>query len=392
MNIQNLEPATEAVMAPRSSSPNASVRPLDKLAQQIYRERVDLIGHASQMRFDWSDDMNRFTFNLSNTNPEEPQFEFPTNRHFNKKMYVKLAKGLTSLSDHLIATDQKELLTHIVNEQFNRDPRKFLIRSQQNESGLFVARAFLGDTYKPIDDDLVLETMLPIIEKHPTEYVILGGRATMERTYFNIVTKDPVIDLGNGRSIHLGTSISNSGTGDGAYENCLFGLDGYCLNGLRYGVKNHMEFRKVHRGSKITKEYGKLGSDSFRRAEIASLKSLIADATEIALDPARHEQFGEILRASVQTEVTGDPIEVVKRIGAENKFSDIETKLAEIAMQNEEPNLYGIQASITRMAQEVETFSRRVELESLAGRLVTLPTGKRDDLLATTGNREELVS
>ena len=87
MNIQNLEPATEAVMAPRSSSPNASVRPLDKLAQQIYRERVDLIGHASQMRFDWSDDMNRFTFNLSNTNPEEPQFEFPTNRHFNKKMY-----------------------------------------------------------------------------------------------------------------------------------------------------------------------------------------------------------------------------------------------------------------------------------------------------------------
>ena len=61
-------------------------------------------------------------------------------------------------------------------------------------------------------------------------------------------------------------------------------------------------------------------------------------------------------------------------------------------MQNEEPNLYGIQASITRMAQEVETFSRRVELETLAGRLVTLPTGKRDDLLATTGNREELVS
>ena len=214
----------------------------------------------------------------------------------------------------------------------------------------------------------------------------------MERTYFNIVTKDPVIDLGNGRSIHLGTSISNSGTGDGAYENCLFGLDRYCLNGLRYGVKNHMEFRKVHRGSKITKEYGKLGSDSFRRAEIASLKSLIADATEIALDPARHEQFGEILRASVQAEVTGDPIEVVKRIGAENKFSDIETKLAEIAMQYEEPNLYGIQASITRMAQEGETFSRRVELESLAGRLVTLPTGKRDDLLATTGNREELVS
>lgn len=389
MNIEN----EQAVLTPRSNSKNAAVRPLDKLWNQISRERVDLIGHSSQMRFDWSEEMKRFTFNLSNSDPSKPQFEFPTNRHFNKKMYGKLAKGLSTLSEHLVETDQKPLLTQIVNEQFERDSRKFLVRSQQNEAGLFIARAFCGDTYKPIDDDLILETMLPVIEEHDTEYVILGGRATMERTYFNIVTKDPVVVMptANGdREVHLGTSISNSGTGDGAFEGSFFACDAYCLNGLRFGQQNHMEFREVHRGSKISQEYGKLQADSFRKAELASLRVLIADATRAALDPKKHAEFAEILKESHKAQVTGDPIEVVKRIGAENKFSDIETKIAQMAMQNEEPNLYGVQASITRMAQEVESFSRRVKLEEIAGKLVTLPTVKRDSLLATTA--PELVS
>jgi hypothetical protein len=389
MNIEN----EQAVLTPRSSSKNAAVRPLDKLWEQISRERVDLIGHSSQMRFDWSEEMKRFTFNLSNTDPNKPQFEFPTNRHFNKKMYGKLAKGLSSLSDHLVETDQKPLLTQIVNEQFERDPRKFLVRSQQNEAGLFVARAFCGDTYKPIDDDLILETMIPVIEEHDTEYVILGGRATMERTYFNIVTKDPVVVMptANGdREVHLGTSISNSGTGDGAFEGSFFACDAYCLNGLRFGQQNHMEFREVHRGSKISQEYGKLQADSFRKAELASLKVLIADATRAALDPKKHAEFAEILKESHKAQVTGDPIEVIKRVGTENKFSDIETKIAEMAMQNEEPNLYGVQAAVTRMAQEVESFSRRVKLEEIAGKLITLPTVKRDSLLATTA--PELIS
>ena len=389
MNIEN----EQAVLTPRSSSKNAAVRPLDKLWEQISRERVDLIGHSSQMRFDWSEEMKRFTFNLSNSDPNKPQFEFPTNRHFNKKMYGKLAKGLSTLSEHLVETDQKPLLTQIVNEQFERDPRKFLGRSQQNEAGLFIARAFCGDTYKPIDDDLILETMIPVIEEHDTEYVILGGRATMERTYFNIVTKDPVVVMptANGdREVHLGTSISNSGTGDGAFEGSFFACDSYCLNGLRFGQQNHMEFREVHRGSKISQEYGKLQADSFRKAELASLRVLIADAVRASLDPKKHAEFAEILKESHKAQVTGDPIEVVKRIGAENKFSDIETKIAEMAMQNEEPNLYGVQASITRMAQEVESFSRRVKLEEIAGNLVTLPTVKRDSLLATTA--PELVS
>ena len=389
MNIEN----EQAVLTPRSSSKNAAVRPLDKLFQQISRERVDLIGHSSQMRFDWSEEMKRFTFNLSNTDPNKPQIEFPTNRHFNKKMYGKLAKGLSTLSEHLVETDQKPLLTQIVNEQFERDSRKFLVRSQQNEAGLFIARAFCGDTYKPIDDDLILETMIPVIEEHDTEYVILGGRATMERTYFNIVTKDPVVVMptANGdREVRLGTSISNSGTGDGAFEGSFFACDAYCLNGLRFGQQNHMEFREVHRGSKISQEYGKLQADSFRKAELASLRVLIADATRAALDPKKHAEFAEILKESHKAQVTGDPIEVVKRIGAENKFSDIETKIAQMAMQNEEPNLYGVQAAVTRMAQEVESFSRRVKLEEVAGKLITLPTVKRDSLLATTA--PELVS
>lgn len=388
METINQDNRVASVMTARSNSQKVAVRPLDKLFAQLKLPRVDLIGHSSQMRFDWSEEMKRFTFNLSNNNPSEPQFEFPTNRHFNKKMYSKLAKGLTSLSDHLVETNQKPLLTHIVNEQFGRDARKFLVRSQQNEAGLFVARAFLGDTYKPIDDDLVLETMLPIIEEHQTEYVVLGGRATMERTYFNIVTKYPVVELNGGREVHLGTSISNSGTGDGAFKNCFFACDSYCTNGLRFGEKAHMEFSKVHRGSKISKEYGQLGADSFRKAEIASLKSLIADATRSALDPTKHAEFAEILKESEKAKVTGDPIEVVKRIGAENKFSDIETKIAEMAMQNEEPNMYGIQAAVTRMAQEVESFGRRVQLEELAGRLVTLPETKRQSLLATEAPTE----
>ena len=151
-----------------------------------------------------------------------------------------------------------------------------------------------------------------------------------------------------------------------------------------------MEFSQVHRGSKISQEYGQLQADSFRKAELASLRTLIADATRAALDPKKHAEFAEILRQSHQSQVTGDPIEVVKRIGAENKFSDIETKIAEMAMQNEEPNLYGVQAAVTRMAQEVDSFSRRVELEELAGKLITLPTVKRDSLLATEAT--ELVS
>lgn len=352
------------------------------------RHKEDWICPSSDALFDFNSSMGthgRFTIRLRD------RLTLPTNRNFNSTMYSRLATGLKSYASHLVDTDQIPLLLQNANDQLDIKGKKYMIRAQENANGIMIARAFLGDTYKRIDDELVFDVIKKELANSDLDFEIVGGRRTMDRTYFNIISKEPVLTLGD-RSIHIGFTVSTSDTGGASMQFTLFACDGYCLNGMRFNQIDAYGFKAVHRGPRLDKEFGLLPSSNIIDKDDVKVEDVIEKikaGVRKVTNPAKHQEIISLITKADQAEVTGESIAIIEKIAEDNKFSDIETAMAREAFREGEDTLLGIQSSITRMAQESHSFTRRVELEQIGGRLLTMPESRINRLLATVPADEE---
>ena len=105
------------------------------------------------------------------------------------------------------------------------------------------------------------------------------------------------------------------------------------------------------------------------------------------------KKFKKLLEDSAKRPVTGDTAEVINRLGKGIKLSALESKLAAIAVRDNEHNQYGVQAGLTRMAQELDSYDRRLEIESLAGSILTMSKERWETIAATVkSDQVELAS
>jgi len=394
MDTLEITPAREqSVLTAQSSSLAAADRSFDQVLRQISRPRQDIVTPMRGMQFKWDDSVGqtgRYLIELHNKSRFE--FSFPTNKYFNEQMYSRLAKGLKPYADFMQSNGQRDLLLENVNRQLQSDDRKSLVRAQENANGLYIAKALVSDMYKPIDDDVILDAILPMIDGKDSIYKVIGGRVGMEKTHLKIVSKDPVFDIGD-RPIHLGALYINSGVGASRFKYLLFICDAFCTNGIIFNQRTQFELSHTHKGARYSKEFGKLMGDTFKREELRAIQSMVKETTAAALDPARHAEFKELLEASAKRPVTGDTAEVINRLGKGIKLSALEAKLATIAIRDNEHNQYGVQAGLTRMAQELDSYDRRLEIESLAGSILTMSKERWETIAATVkSDQVELAS
>jgi hypothetical protein len=384
----NTELLAQVANTPRSNNEKAKVSSVEELEASMQRHKQDWVCPSSDALFDFDPSIGkhgRFTICLRDT------LTLPTNRNFNSTMFTRLATGLKSYASHLVETDQIPLLLKNANDQLAIKDKKYMIRAQDNASGILVARAFLGDTYKRIDDELVFDVIKKELANSDLDFELVGGRRTMDRTYFNIISKEPVLTLGE-RSIHIGFTVSTSDTGGASMQFTLFACDGYCLNGMRFNQIDAYSFKAIHRGPRLEQEFGLLPSSNIIDKDDVKVEDVIEKikaGVRKVTNPAKHREIISLITKANEAEVTGESIAVIEKIAEENKFSDLETAMAREAFREGEDTLLGIQSSITRMAQEAPSFTRRVELEQLGGRLLTMPEARITRLLATVPADEE---
>ena len=339
----------------------ATNRGLNEVMQSIQdKHAVDYACPRNQLRFNHEDEVG-YSIGLGD------RYRFPTNRHFNKQLSARCAPGMTAYSRHLHRTGQHELLCHNVNQQLERDEGKAMIRTLGEGEDAF-ARAVMSDKYKVVDDREVFDVAMPIIEEQGG-FRTLGGNCTDIRTYAKFISRDPIAEIGK-RTMYAGFQMSNSEVGQGSASFSAFFFDSFCENGCTFGNIGAFQAKFVHRGAALETKFGPVFGDRFKLAEIAAIRSAIAEATRKALDPACHTQIAEIIERGHERPITGDIPYVLDEIGRRVGLTEGEREQSLLHMDGDEAHAYGVQSAITRLAQDANSYDRRIELEEAGGKVL----------------------
>ncbi len=272
------------------------------------------------------------------------------------------------------------LLASNVNHWFAANPEIRLLRTFDN--GNRVARAFLSDRYRPLDNADLAEAVLPRLTNAGCK--IESAELTDTRLYIQAVTPrlQAVIDRrGVGRQFEIddivqaGVVISNSELGCGSLrvEPMIYRLR--CLNGLivQEGLRRH-HVRRGHGGEMEWDNVLEVFSDETREADDKAFWLKVRDVVNSALSEIKFQEGVRKLNAATRDEIDANPVDVVEVVVNRFGLSDNEGEsVFKHLCKGGDLSRYGLLNAVTRTAEDVESYDRAVELERFGGQILELP-------------------
>jgi len=284
---------------------------------------------------------------------------------------------------------QRPLFDSVVNSllQQKGDERR-LVRAlrpsmaQQLEAdgvaGLPLARAFLSDRYRPIDNYEILERMLPIIANtNGINWQQSSLQLTDSRLYLKVTNERVQMEVRKGDVVQAGVMITNSEVGLGSFSVQPYYVRLVCLNGA---TATDFVKRKFHSGANWQRALGSDGqvaeyiSDETIQALNAATILEMRDQVQAALGEAILGQVVERLRDAAEVRITGNPVAAVEEL--RDRFAlaaDERDGVLRHLINGADLSLYGLSNALNGFAQEVESYDRSTDLEVAAGRLLALP-------------------
>lgn len=299
------------------------------------------------------------------------EIELPFNRYFQGQMSRSLSPGLHRFGEELLQKGQIDLFAecHTRLLSLAEDDKKARIRTISNGMPKH-ARAFLSDAYKVIDDNAVFDAALPVINQYKDRFICLGGKRTDTKTYIKMISREPAFEImsgGNKRVFHPGFIMSNSEVGQGYTEANPFLADKFCFNGCIWSKMDIMNVRFAHRGTRFTTDFGRLMGNNVKSLELCNIQGMIRDATELACSGEHYPALIEQIQEADQLKIKGDPLLTLQEVGKRVGLSKGEVEKLPLYFHAEERSLLGVNSAITRLAQEVKGYDRRIALEAAGG-------------------------
>lgn len=278
------------------------------------------------------------------------------------------------------------LLVRNVNHWLRTQPKKRLIRTLDG-----TARAFLSDSYRPLDYVDLAEVVLPVLEERDLD--IMSCDVTERRLYIKAVDKRIKKDvpvgrrMGDGSHVFFHTSApaiiitdSEVGCGTLAVETGVW--TEVCTN-LAIFKQHSMKKRHVGARHELVggDELYALLTDQTRKATDQALWLQVRDVVAGAFDEARFESRCHELAGLAEQKIDGDPVKVVeltaKRFGlTENERGSVLRHLIEGGSLTR----YGLLSAVTRTAQDVPSYDRAYDLEKTGGEIIELPQSAWQEL------------
>lgn len=276
--------------------------------------------------------------------------------------------------DRMLA-EAPELLRDNVNLWFGRDPDKRMIRTLDQAT-----RAFLSDSYRPLDNYDLIEAALPRLVDLQVE--VMSCEVTPTRLYLKVVDKRIKEDVPHGHRLGDGSHkffdtvspalcLYNSEVGHGALAVETAVYTHLCTN---LAVVRQRSTRKYHLGARadLGEEVYKLLSADTRRKTDEALWGQIRDVVTAAFDRAQFDAVVEQLKAATEDPIE-DPVKVVdvtvERFGMnESEKGSILKHLIE----GGDLSRYGLHAAITRAAEDLPDYDRASEFERFGGQVIEL--------------------
>jgi len=261
-----------------------------------------------------------------------------------------------------MARENPELLATNVNSWFQKDPDVRMVRTLDG-----TARAFLSDRYRRIDNFDVAETVLPVIADMEDARVE-SCEVTDNRMYIKVVNPRLQADVSVGDIVQSGILITNSEVGRGCLnvQPLIYRL--VCSNGMV--VNDGQRMRKYHVGR--TGMYGmaddySLFSDETLMADDRALMLKVRDVVRAAVDEVRFRKVVKMMQDAKEAKMTTNNIpKMVELVGSDFKLGKGEQEgIINHLIRDGEFSLYGLSNAVTRTAQDVESYDRSTDMESI---------------------------
>jgi len=270
------------------------------------------------------------------------------------------------------------LLTTNINHWFKKEPKKQMVRTMKGE-----VRAFLSDKYRPYDNFLVAEAVLPVLKEQNLK--IISCQLTETNMYIKVVNEELIGEVKAGDIVQRGTVIRNSETGHGAasFEDFMYSC--WCDNGGITGVsmrKNHVG-RAIGTGNEVE-------GDFYQRdtiiADANAFQLKLRDMVKNAFNKERWELELEQYRIAAERKVTKAPIDLAKDVTKRYSLTEGEqgSFLSTLLKDQEFRGLtqWGVGNAVTAIAnEETVPYDRVVQLERIGGNIFGL-SGKEFNTLA----------
>ena len=252
-----------------------------------------------------------------------------------------------------------QLLAQNVNSWFTMTPQKRMVRTLDGN-----ARAFLSERYRRIDNAEIAEAVLPILAEMP-DVRIESCEITESKMYLKAVNPRLTAEVVPGDIVQSGILITNSevGMGSMSIQPLVYRL--VCTNGM---VVNDARTRKYHvgRGNEAAEDYTLYSSETLA-ADDRALLLKVRDTVRAVVDQTRFERVIEMMREAKEAKITSTDIpQMVELAAADYGLNKAEgSGVLDHLIRGGDLSLYGLSNAITRAAQDVESYDRSTEMESI---------------------------
>lgn len=339
-------------------------RTLTELAVELERQRKakhDYLLDTRDLRLDYVDKSHQLTMH---NNGRMLDTVLGVNEIAHRQ--IGTALGIPAKYYDRMKWENPELLSTNVNEWFDHEPLTRMVRTMDG-----VARAFLSEKYRRIDNFEIAETVLPIIGGIP-EARVESCEVTERRMYLKVVNPRLTTEVIPGDVVQSGILITNSevGLGSMAVQPLIYRL--VCRNGM---VVNDAATRKYHigRGNEAGEDYT-LYSDETLQADDRALMLKIQDTVKSVVDQTRFEKVVGMMREARDAKiVTKDIPQMVELASSDFGITKAEgSGILDYLIRDGELSLYGLSNAVTRVAQDAESYDRSTDMESIAYSILTM--------------------
>jgi hypothetical protein len=280
--------------------------------------------------------------------------------------------------DRMLA-NQPDLLAKNINTWLHAEPHKRMIRTLDGK-----VRAVRSDSYRPLENYDLAESVLPVLTELKTE--IVSWDITVTRLYIKVVDKSVMEELpagfkfGDGkhniihtRKLYPAVTISNSEVGMGSVSIQGGLYDGFCSNLAFFGERS---LKKHHVGKRHDlggEELYAILSDSTRRLSDAAVWAQVRDVVKAVFDRSKFEALVDKIKGATADEIKGDPIKVIDLSAKKFGFNEGERKgILRNLIEGGELTRFGLYNAITRTAQDLDDYDRASEFEQAGGKVIEL--------------------
>ena len=253
--------------------------------------------------------------------------------------------------------EEPRLLDQNLNTLFRRSNEKRLIRTLGNS-----CRAVLSPSYRILDNYSFLGAVLPMLAQLP-DAKLNEAYLTETHLHISLVFQSAQGYVKPGDPVRYGVMLANSEVGMGSLSVWSFIHRLVCSNGLVVTEADGPGVRRVHLGKRM-EDLTKLPNDREVWLEYG-------DVVQSTADNRRLPQILHRLQLAAQTPIMDEPEEAVEKMAKKFQLTKDEgERVLSRYIAGSDLSTWGLVNAVTEAAKESESITRRVELQTIGGRLL----------------------